>query len=133
MIVQRDDLRSIFDVTDLGEPSKIVGIEISQTSTSLTISQPLYVDSILKKFKMIDANPVSMPLDPNIKLKPNDDGCKPNHSNDYTLLLGSLQYLAIAMRPDIAYAINWLAVYTTNLSFEHYGAAKRLLRYVKGT
>ena len=133
MIVQRDDLRSIFYVTDLGEPSKIVGIEISQTSTSLTISQPLYVNSILKRFKMIDANPVSTLLDPNIKLKPNDDGREPNHSNDYASLLGSLQYLAITTRPDIAYAVNWLAAYTANLSFEHYGAAKRLLRYVKGT
>ena len=133
MIVQRDDLRSIFDVTDLGEPSKIVGIEISQTSTSLTISQPLYVDSILKRFKMIDANPVSTLLDPNIKLKLNDDGREPNRSNDYASLLGSLQYLAIATRPDIAYAVNRLAAYTANPSFEHYGAAKRLLRYVKGT
>lgn len=72
---------------------------------SLTISQPQYVNSILRKYKMEDANPVSTP-----------------RSNDYASLMGSLQYLAIATRPDIAYAVNRLAAYTANPSFEHYTA-----------
>jgi len=42
-----DDLKSIFDVTVLGEPTKIVGIEITCYNNSVTISQPLYIDSIL--------------------------------------------------------------------------------------
>ena len=41
--------------------------------------------------------------------------------------------IAIATRPDIAYAVNRLAAYTANPSFEHYNAAKRVLRYIKGT
>jgi hypothetical protein len=127
------DLKSVFDVTDLGEPSKIVGIEITHRGDSLTISQPQYVNSILRKYKMEDANPVSTPLDPNIKLRPNEDKREANRSNDYASLMGSLQYLAIATRPDIAYAVNRLAAYTANPSFEHYTAAKRVLRYIKGT
>jgi hypothetical protein len=82
---------------------------------------------------MEEANPVSTPLDPNIKLTPSKDGASPERSNDYASLIGSLQYLAVATRPDIAYAVNRLAAYTANPSFEHYGAAKRLLRYIKGT
>jgi len=120
-------------LTDLGQPMKIVGIEISCHADSLTISQPLYIDSILRKYKMDNANPVSMPLDPNIKLKPNEDKRESNHSNDYASLIGSLQYLATMTHPDIAYAVNWLAAYTANPSFEHYGAAKCVLRYVKDT
>jgi hypothetical protein len=133
MGVLKGDLSDTFDVTDLGESSRIVGIEIGQRADSITISQPLYVDSILRKYKMEDANPVSTPLDPNGKLQVNKDGREPNRSNDYASLIGSLQYLAIATRPDIAYAVNRLAAYTANPSFEHYGAAKRILRYVKGT
>ena len=129
----REDLKTVFDVTDLGEPSKIVGIEITHKRDSITISQPLYVDSILRKYSMTNANPVSTPLDPNVKLGPNTEEREPNRSNDYTSLIGSLQYLTIATRPDIAYAVNRLAAYTANPSFEHYNAAKRVLRYVKGT
>jgi hypothetical protein len=82
---------------------------------------------------MEDANPVSTPLDPNIKLRPNEDKREANRSNDYASLMGSLQYLAIATCPDIAYAVNRLAAYTANPSFEHYTAVKRVLRYIKGT
>jgi len=126
-------LEKIFDVTDLGDPSRIVGIEITRTKETLTISQPLYIDSILRKYGMEHVNPVSTCLDPNHKLEPNKEIREPNQSNDYASLIGSLQYLAIATRPDIAFAVNRLASYTANPSLEHYGAAKRLLRYIKGT
>ena len=72
-------------------------------------------------------------MDPNISLEPNKEKGETNCSNDYASLIGSLQYLATATCPDIAYAVNRLAAYTTNLSFTHYGAAKRMLRYIKGT
>jgi hypothetical protein len=62
---------------------------------------------------MEDTNPVSTPLDLNHKLVPNSEQQEPNRSN--------------------AYAVNRLAAYTANPSLEHYGAAKRLLRYIKGT
>ena len=92
----------------------------------------LYVDSILRKYGMENANPISTLLDLNTRLESNKDNREPNRSNDFASLIGSLQYLAIATRPDIAYAINQLAGYTVNPSFEHYSAAKHVLRYVKG-
>jgi len=42
-----EELKTVFDVTNLGEPSKIVGIEITYQNNSLMISQPQYIDSIL--------------------------------------------------------------------------------------
>jgi hypothetical protein len=129
----KEELKGTFDVTDLGKPSKIVGIEITHHADSISISQKVYIDSILRKYKMENANPVSTPLDPNTKLTPNEDGREPNRSNEYASLIGSLQYLTVATRPDIAYAVNRLAAYTANPSFDHYSAAKRVLRYLKGT
>ena len=35
----KKDLESIFELVDMGEPSKIVGIKISQGKDSITISQ----------------------------------------------------------------------------------------------
>ena len=128
-----EELKTTFDITDLREPSKIVGIEIIHRKNSLTISQPQYIDSILQKHGMQDANPVSMPLDPNVKLESNKTEREENNNNDYASLIGSLQYLTVATRPDIAYAVNRLASFTANPSFEHYNAAKRVLRYLKGT
>jgi len=57
-----DDLKAIFDVTDLGELTMIVGIEIMHRKVSVTISQGQYVDSILKRHGMENANPVLTPM-----------------------------------------------------------------------
>jgi hypothetical protein len=118
----------------MGGPSKVVGIEISQTDNSITISQKQYLLSILQKEGMDKANPVSMPLDPNMKLEPNSEGQDDSErQNAYASLLGSLQYLSTATRPDITFAINRLAAYTSNPGLSHYTALKRVLRYLKGT
>ena len=127
------DIQSEWDATCLGEPAKIVGIEISQTKDSITISQKKYIESILQREHMENSNPVAMPMDPNIKIDPNPEGNEGSRSNSYAKLLGELQFLTNATRPDIAYAVNKLSAYTANPSLQHIGALKRILRYLKGT
>jgi hypothetical protein len=72
-------------------------------------------------------------MDPNVTLESNPDGDEGDRSNSYARLLGELQFLANATRPDIAFAVNRLASYTANPSLEHVGALKRILRYLSGT
>src|SRR5277367_6269862 len=69
----KDTLRSEWDVTDLGEPNKIVGIEVTRSENSLSISQTRYIENVLHNERMNDANPVRMPMDPHIQLVPNPD------------------------------------------------------------
>jgi hypothetical protein len=108
-------------------------MEISQKEGAIKITQEKYIESILKKEGIEYCNPVAMPMDPNIKLTPNPDGNDGNQSNSYACLLGELQFLANAMPPDIAYAVNKLSVYTANPSLQHIGALKRIIRYLAGT
>ena len=51
----------------------------------------------------------------------------------YRELIGKLLYLAIATRPDIAYAVGVLCRFVDNPGMEHWNGAKRVLRYLKGT
>jgi hypothetical protein len=76
---------------------------------------------------MADANPIGMPLDPNIKLVLNPESNQPNQSNAYAKLLGALQYIANFTRPDILYAVNRLGAYIANPSLQHYGILKQIL------
>ena len=133
MIKTKNYIKSVWEVTDIGEPNKIVGIEITINENSISISQQKYVENILRQEHMIDANPVGTPLDPNIQIGPNPDGNQGNRSNSYARLLGELQWVANVTRPDITYAINKLATYTANPSLQHVGALKRVLRYLAGT
>jgi hypothetical protein len=110
-----------------------VGIEITCTDDGIKISQEKYIENVLRKEGMIDANPVGMPMDPNIKLIENPDYNEPNRSNSYAQLLGCLQFIANSTRPDISFAVNKLAAYTANPGLQHHGAIKRILRYLAGT
>ena len=133
MMTMKDDLKSEWQMTDLGEPSKIVGIEITIDDRSVTISQKKYIENILLKEGLERANPASMPLDPNTPLEPNPEGGEGDRSNSYARLLGELQFLANATRPDITFAVNRLASYTADPGLQHISALKCMLRYLAGT
>ena len=133
MLNLKNELQSVFELTDLGGPSKVVGIEITQMPDSISIMQKQYILHILQSEGMQDANPVSTPINTNVTFELNPEGVAGDRSNLFAILIGKLQYLATATRPDIAFAVNKLAVYTANLSLTHYMAAKRILRYLKGT
>jgi hypothetical protein len=90
-------------------------------------------ESILNGQHMENLHPIKAPCDLNITLEPNRDGAPDDRSNPFASLMGSLQYLATATRPDIAYAVNRLSAFTANPSKIHWAAAKRLLRYLAGT
>jgi hypothetical protein len=90
----KESIEAEWEVTDLGEPNKIVGIEITQTPGKVYISQKKYIEALLKKEGMDGANPVGMPLDPHVKLEKNPMDNEPNRSNAYAKLLRELQYVA---------------------------------------
>ncbi len=67
----KKDLHSQWEVTDLGKPSKIIGIKITRSDDVIKISQKRSIESILTRQGLKEASPVSTPLDPKVKIKPN--------------------------------------------------------------
>jgi hypothetical protein len=63
----KKDIRTEWEMTNMGEPSKIVGIEIDQSHDAIKISQKKMIQGILEQQGLADANTVNMPLDPTIK------------------------------------------------------------------
>ena len=51
----------------------------------------------------------------------------------YQRLVGALQYLVTATRPDIANAVRFLASHTHDHTITHWHLAKRVVKYLKGT
>jgi hypothetical protein len=102
----KNKINQKWEVTDLGEPSKIMGIKIMLKDHTIMISQQKYIKSILRREGLDHANPVSTPLDPNVPLESNPDGNEGDRSNPFAKLVRKLQFLANTIWPDIAYAIN---------------------------
>ncbi|XP_033512448.1 secreted RxLR effector protein 161-like [Nicotiana tabacum] len=51
----------------------------------------------------------------------------------YSSIVGSLIYAQTCTRPDISFAVGILGRYHSNLGINHWKAAKKVLRYLKGT
>ena len=98
------------------------------------MNQKKYIYKLLEKFKMQNCNPVQTPLDINVKLRKNVINSN-NFENEvlnvpYQQLIGSLMYIAIFTRPDIAFAVNFLSQFNLDPNIQHWKAAKRALRYM---
>lgn len=129
-------LMKIFDTRDLGDASLFLGMEIirSRVNGTLKIVQRRMVDDLVTKYGLHDAKIKATPLSPAVKLSKTLPGAELDKIQyGYSELVGSLMYLAVCTRPDIAFAVGALARYMSNPSIEHWNAAKGVLRYLAGT
>lgn len=109
-----------------------LGIEIKQLDNgSIFVDQLAYAHKVLNKFSMSDCNAVAIPCDPNQVTSNFNDSEKVEFP--YRQLVGSLMYLAVATRPEIAFAVGNASRFLENPTKAHVTAAKRILKYIKGT
>ena len=54
-------------------------------------------------------------------------------TNLYREIVGSLIYLMTCTRPDLCYAVTYLSQHLSKRKKSHFGMAKQVLRYLKGT
>nr|AAL58228.1 putative gag-pol polyprotein [Oryza sativa Japonica Group]ABF96256.1 retrotransposon protein, putative, unclassified [Oryza sativa Japonica Group] len=125
------DMMHTYEMSDLGLLHYFLGMEVHQSDEGIFISQRKYAENILKKFKMDNCKSVTTPLLPNEKQKARDGADKVDPTI-YRSLVGSLLYLT-ATRPDIMFAASLLSRYMSSPSQLNFTAAKRVLRYIKGT
>ena len=120
-----------FEMSDLGVLSYFLGIEIVMSTEGVLIHQKKYARDILKRFNMNNSKPVTTPIDTGTKLI--KEGVEePVDATLFKQIVGSLRYLCHT-RPDITYGVGLISRFMEKPMTSHLVAAKRILRYVKGT
>lgn len=130
----RTDLKKHYNFRWNETPSLHLGVHITRDRPNRTISldQSHYIDGMLERFGMSDCNGVKTPLPQNIRLF--TPAAEDAHEiEQYRAAVGMLNYLSVQTRPDIAYAVNFLAQFNSRHNETHWSAVKHLLRYVKRT
>lgn len=127
----KNDLSQMFEMKDLGELHYCLGLEIWREKDKTMVTQSKYAREILERFNMYECKAVSTPLDQNVKLSSVDE-TKEVDGTLYQQLVGSLNYLTTT-RPDISYSVSILSQYMAKPLESHWIAAKKVLRYLKGT
>lgn len=79
---------------------------------------------------MKECRPVSTPLENQSLMTHPEEAIK---TSEFQAIIGSRMYAAVGTRPDIAYAVTFLAQFSSHPGPDQWIAAKRVLRYIKGT
>ena len=132
-------LNSEFDMKDLGQAKKILGMEIRRNRErgTMFLTQRKYLERVLATFGMTDCKSVKTPLAAHFKLSSLQ--CpKSYQENDemsavpYVNVVGCMMY-AMVLTIDISHALSVVSRYMASPGHDHWQATKWILRYLKGT
>lgn len=123
-----------FDIKDIGEVTYFLGLQLRRDwdQGKIWLGQPKYARDMLDRFGMTDCKAVRSPMEVNTRLS-RHDGVLVDPDTPYAELVGSLLYLTVNTRPDLAFAAGVLSRFVSAPTDVHWKAAKRVLRYIAGT
>lgn len=128
-------ISSKYKLRIMGEPEYFLGIKIERNRArrSITLSHSAYINKITARFEQsLLPRTVHTPL-PTKKLVPNYRQATQPQIKEMQQKVGSINYSAVILRPDIALAASMLAEFLINPSPQHLHAANHCLSYLRDT
>jgi hypothetical protein len=124
MLRLKKSLNSVLDLKWDESLSSIVGLRVKKDADGFLINQPMLVD------KVVNLNPSAIKtqtpfLSSDLKSNPSKE-----MDRKYLSRIGCLLYLAQGSRPDISFAVNYLACFSIALDGSHWSALDHLIAYV---
>ena len=126
-------LQEDFELTDEGDLSEYLGIQIARDGPSITLTQPTLINRILQTVGMINPSRQPAPTPATRVLHRDNDGPPRRHSWDYRSVIGMLNFLTRSTRPDLCFAVSQAARFMSNPRKTHEDAIFRICHYLSGT
>ena len=132
----KKELAKEYNVKDLGEVTTIIGWQMTRdlATKTLKIDQSAFVRDLVIEEGLTNCNSNVIPMKAGSAIEMNEhDDYEETEIKSYQHLIGKLMYLACGTRPDIAFVVGLLSRHNANPRKGHLRAAKRVVRYLKGT
>jgi hypothetical protein len=142
----KDYLRAKFDLTDLSKVRRYLNVRVTyELGVSLSLDQEEYVNDMLHRYaefwNIFGVKPKKTPLPSDAQELlvstdvPLEDSAEYSwwKSFPYRSFIGSLLYLSLNTRPDIAFAVGLLARFCVDPSYGACYCAAFLMSYLSGT
>lgn len=128
-------LEASFEMTKTDSSTQILGLKLQRDRSKrvIKLNSPAYINGVLARFQMTDAHPIALPLQSGERLSKSGRALTSTTQQNYQALVGCLMWAMISCRPDICHAVGQLSRFGSDPKEEHWLAAKRVLRYLKGT
>jgi hypothetical protein len=119
-----------FGTNAMGQMTNILQMGVTWTENSASLSQERQIVDLAGQYGVCDSAPVLILMEPGLQLTP-----APMLESQFPFrqLLGSLLWTARCTRPDITFAVVYLSHYCSSYSATHFGALKRVLKYLYHT
>ena len=125
----------VWESRDLGEAKEYLGMHITHDCKkwTLTLDQCVYAEKVLKQFGMQNAKPAwtLLPLGYNPKISEIEATLV--LCSQYQSVIGSLLYIMLGTRPDLAFTVICMSQFCANPSQEHLSWALYIVRYLRST
>ena len=124
-----------FETRDMGEVKWFLGMRIIRNweESAIYLCQDSYIEKIAKRFNYnLDKLPPT-PIPESFQFKKFNGQATSSQIHVYQQKVGSLQFAAKNMRPDIAFAASKLSEFMINPAPEHMDVADRSIKYLYWT
>ncbi|GJE98550.1 hypothetical protein PsYK624_147820 [Phanerochaete sordida] len=122
-----------WECRDLGDAKEFLRMRILKHGSAISIDQCAYLDKVLERCGMQNCKPAATPLPHKYTPAKYDGPVDPARRSRFQTIIGSLMYLMLGTRPDIAFAVTKLAQHSANPSEDHVSKALYICRYLQGT
>jgi hypothetical protein len=128
-------LKEAYDMEDLGDLRWFLGIRVlrDRPARKLWLCQDSYIEKIATRFNIprketYKGNPM-----PGNQLQPNEGQATEDQIHRYQQTTGSINYIAVGTRPDIAHPVAKLSEFLFNPSENHQKVANQIIEYLYST
>ena len=123
------------NITVEGDIRDFLGINIEREGDRYKMTQPQLIKKILSDLHLDQSNvkPKNIPMASSKILHRHRDSQPFDNSFNYRSVIGKMNFLEKATRPDLAYAAHQCARYSTDPRQEHGAAIRWIGRYLHGT
>jgi hypothetical protein len=122
-----------WECRDIGPTKEFLRMRLHVQKDFIALEQKDYLMTVLKRFGMQNSKSANTPLPSGYVPTPNDGPIDEKLRNRYQQLIGSLLYLMLGTRPDIAFAVTKMSQFSANPTEEHFNKALYICRYLVGT
>jgi len=125
---------------DMGEAAYILEIRIyrDRLNKIIGLSQDTYIDKVLHRFNVHDSKKGFIPMSHCITLSKTQ--CPPTHDErermskmPYASAIGSIMYVMLCTRPNVACALSMMSIYQSDPGESHWIVVKNILKYLRRT
>lgn len=128
-------LEDSFAMKRMGELKLFVGLQITRDRAAKTISigQQRYIDKLLDRFSTSNFKHINLPIPAKQHFQHATELDELVDPTFYLQHVGSIMFLMLASRPDLAFACALFSRYNRNPTTVHLAAVRRVLQYIAST